>query len=202
MQSALWGPFISLSEFLSRIGSKNLNRKSLESFIKVRCVDSMKIPTAAACSRISRPCSPSIATRPHQSPKTPSLALWRPPTLNASTGRGTVSLKDKLDWERELLGIYVSGHPLDAHANKAAKASVTIGSIKADPKPGLPVILPVLIADVRSILTKNGDKMAFVKLEDKSGSIRSSRCSQNSSKSIAGSSSPAVRPRERDHLQA
>jgi DNA polymerase-3 subunit alpha len=93
------------------------------------------------------------------------------PTLVLPPTSSDVSLKDKLEWERELLGIYVSGHPLDAHADTAAKASVSITSIKTEPRPGLSVILPVLVGEVRSILTKGGDKMAFVKFEDRTDSI-------------------------------
>jgi DNA polymerase-3 subunit alpha len=84
-----------------------------------------------------------------------------------------VSLTTKLGWEKELLGIYVSGHPLDAHKEKTMKAHVTIASIMEEVRPGLPVILPVLISEVRQVLTKKGDKMAFLKLEDKTGSIES-----------------------------
>lgn len=69
------------------------------------------------------------------------------------------------------MGIYVSGHPLDAHEATTAKASMTIAKLKADPRPGLSVILPVLVSDVRTILTKSGEKMAFVKFEDRTDSI-------------------------------
>ena len=65
----------------------------------------------------------------------------------------------------------MSGHPLDPHADKTAKASITIKDILTDPKKGMSVILPILITDVRTILTKNGEKMAFVKFEDKTASI-------------------------------
>ena len=80
-------------------------------------------------------------------------------------------LADKLAWEKELLGIYVSGHPLDAHAEKVAKATVTIKEILADPHPGKDYILPVLLAEVRPVLTKGGDKMVFARFEDKTASL-------------------------------
>ncbi|HUQ30169.1 MAG TPA: OB-fold nucleic acid binding domain-containing protein, partial [Candidatus Paceibacterota bacterium] len=92
------------------------------------------------------------------------------PTLTLKPG-APVLLKDKLEWEKELLGIYVSGHPLDAHEATLAKAKLTISQIKEDPQPGMPIILPVLVAEVRTLLTKNGEKMAFIKFEDKTESI-------------------------------
>ncbi|MCI0597735.1 OB-fold nucleic acid binding domain-containing protein, partial [Candidatus Parcubacteria bacterium] len=57
------------------------------------------------------------------------------------------------------------------HIHTAAKAVVTICSIRENPTAGLPVILPVLITEARTFLTKTGEKMAFLKLEDKTGSI-------------------------------
>jgi DNA polymerase-3 subunit alpha len=162
------GPFKSLSDFLCRIGSKNLNRKSLESLIKCGALDSFgarghlltHIETLLTFHR--------DATAP-QSQDT--LFAATTPTLTLPPEGKEVTLIEKLDWERELLGIYVSGHPLDAYADKTTKANVTLGGIREEPKPGLPLIVPVLISDVRTILTKKGEKMAFIKLEDKTGAM-------------------------------
>ena len=82
-----------------------------------------------------------------------------------------ISLSEKLAWEKELLGIYVSGHPLDAHESFLTKARITIAKMKEEPQTGMAVILPALVITVRTILTKSGEKMAFVKLADKSDSI-------------------------------
>ena len=81
------------------------------------------------------------------------------------------TLRDKLRWEKELLGIYISGHPLDSHGTVMSKATMTIGKIKEEPQQNLPVILPALVASVRTLLTKNGEKMSFVRFEDKTDSI-------------------------------
>lgn len=163
------GTFTSLSDFLCRVGSRGLNRKSLEALIQCGAMDSLgargvmlkHIETLLTFHR--------DATAPAaQDSLFGNLAA---PTLTLPAEEDTTTLKEKLAWERELLGIYVSGHPLDAHGDKTMKAHVTIGSIVADPRAGLPVILPVLIDEVRTVLTKKGERMAFLKLEDKSGSI-------------------------------
>ena len=65
----------------------------------------------------------------------------------------------------------MSGHPLDAHTDKTAKAGTTIAQIRQDPKPGFTVILPVLVDEVKTLLTKKGEKMAFLKVSDKSDAI-------------------------------
>lgn len=166
------GSFKTLSEFLSRVGSKNLNRKSLESLIKCGALDSLNpsegrntllenIETMLAFHREA------TATAPQDSLFG---AFAAPPPLSLPEGKPT-SLLDKLAWEKELLGIYVSGHPLDAHETIAKKAALSIAKIKQEPRQGMLVILPVLVTTVRTILTKSGEKMAFISVEDTTDTI-------------------------------
>ncbi len=163
------GPFASLADFLSRVESKSMNRKSLESLARCGALDAFaergailaNIETLLAFHRDA------TATASQDSLFG---ALTAPPSV-ALAKANPVSLSDKLAWEKELLGIYVSGHPLDAHAEMLAKARSSIASIKAEPQPGLTVVLPVLVEDVRTILTKGGEKMAFIKLADKTSSV-------------------------------
>jgi DNA polymerase-3 subunit alpha len=163
------GPFATLSDFLCRIGSKNLNKKSLESLIKCGAMDVFG-ERAHLLAHIE------LLLAFHRDATAPAAqdslfgASAKPTLFIPATGE-TTSLSDKLDWEHELLGIYVSGHPLDAHTGTSAKASTSIGAIQADPSIGLSIIIPVLITEARAILTKGGEKMAFLKLEDKTGTI-------------------------------
>jgi DNA polymerase-3 subunit alpha len=162
------GPYASLSDFLSRVGSKNLNRKSLESLIKCGALDCFgergqllaNIETLLAFHR-------DATTNAPQDSLFGELAA---PTLGLLPAE-PISLSEKLASEKELLGIYVSGHPLDAHEGLLAKTPYTLAKIKAEPQPGLPVVLPVLVAEVRTILTKGGEKMAFIKFEDKTDTL-------------------------------
>ncbi|MGD0328336.1 MAG: DNA polymerase III subunit alpha [Minisyncoccia bacterium] len=166
------GSFKTLSDFLSRIGSKNLNRKSLESLIKCGALDSFEkrgallenIETLLAFHREATVTAPQDSLFGRL--MAPAALLMFP-----ERQKKTVSILDKLAWEKELLGIYVSGYPLDAYETLVTKAKFSIAKIKENPQPGMPIILPVLIVSVRAILTKSGEKMAFIKLEDKTGSI-------------------------------
>lgn len=76
--------------------------------------------------------------------------------------------KQKLDWEKELLGLYVSGHPLDKYDGKA---STSIKEIIESTKKNTVVKIVVLPVSYRKIFTKNNEQMVFVKFEDKTGSI-------------------------------
>jgi DNA polymerase-3 subunit alpha len=163
------GAFATLSDFLSRVGNKNLNRKSLESLIKCGALDRFgdrnyllaHIETLLSFHR--------DATA--ETPQDSLFGAMAAPTLSLPPSTHETPLIDKLSWEKELLGIYVSGHPLDAYPDITSKSKISIAQIKEEPRPGLPVIMPVLITEVRSILTKKGDKMVFVKFEDKTAGI-------------------------------
>ncbi len=65
----------------------------------------------------------------------------------------------------------MSGHPLDVYESVTKKARLTIAKIKEDPRQGMLMILPVLVVRVRTILTKDGEKMAFITVEDTTGTL-------------------------------
>ncbi len=167
------GSFITLSDFLSRVGSKNLNRKSLESLIKCGALDSL-IPQDNGRGTLLQNIETLLAFHREATATAPQDSLFgsfaAPPTLSLPSGK-PISLLDKLAWEKELLGIYVSGHPLDAHEVIAKKAVLSIKKIKEEPQPGMLLILPVLVSVVRAILTKSGEKMLFLTVEDTTDSI-------------------------------
>ena len=167
------GPFTSLSDFLSRVGSKNLNRKSLESLIKCGALDSLN-PSEHKRGTLLENIETLLAFHREATAVAPQGSLFgaaiAPPALSLPEGRAA-SLSDKLTWEKELLGIYVSGHPLDAHEATLKRAHLSIAKVKAEPQPGMLLILPVLVATVRTLLTKSGEKMAFLTVEDKTSSI-------------------------------
>jgi DNA polymerase-3 subunit alpha len=81
-----------------------------------------------------------------------------------------ITLREKLLWERELLGLYLSQHPLANYEVFLSRQTVPLSELKPE-QDGKPVIIGGTINDVREITTKNGQKMAFVKLEDRSGEV-------------------------------
>ncbi len=167
------GQFKTLADFLTRVGSKNLNRKSLESLIKCGALDSLS-PSDSGRGTLLENIEKLLDFHREATALAPQDSLFgtliAPAPLVLPTGK-TVSLIDKLAWEKELLGIYVSGHPLSAHEAIAKKAKFSIAKVKEEPQPGMLLILPVLISVVRSILTKSGEKMAFITVEDITDSI-------------------------------
>jgi len=81
------------------------------------------------------------------------------------------SRAQQLKEERELLGLYISGHPLDQYAHLASRAEVTaiasLGDLPRDKK----VKVFGMITEERRIQTKKGDPMAFITIEDKTAQV-------------------------------
>lgn len=75
------------------------------------------------------------------------------------------TLTERLAWEKELLGLYISGHPLQAFEDKFKKKENTIAHIKTLGN-GTPVVVGGLVIEVKNIMTKKNEAMAFVKLGD------------------------------------
>ncbi len=78
--------------------------------------------------------------------------------------------KDMLAWEKELLGLYISGHPLQAFAEKLAN-KIPIKQIKETGKEGIMTVISGIVEEVKPIQTKKGDWMAFVKVSDMTGTV-------------------------------
>jgi DNA polymerase III subunit alpha len=168
------GPYASLPDFLARVANKSLNRKSLESLIKSGALDRFA-EEAGDRGHLMAHIETLLAFHRDATAETPQDSLFGAmnltPTLTIPKATHDTPPAEKLAWEKELLGIYVSGHPLNAHSLYQEKAGTDLKRIKADPMPGRTVILPVLITETKAYLTKGGDRMAFVKFEDMTDSI-------------------------------
>ena len=165
------GPFTSLSDFLRRITDRNLNKKSLESLIQCGALDSFG-KRSVMLHNIERILD---YHREHAQVNQNQDSLF---SLMSESGVVDLVLPDQdetpkktmLAWEKELLGLFVSGHPLDAHKEKLASRTMNIEQMKQKLRPGQACVAMGLI-EVRPLLTKKGDPMAFIKIVDDVGSI-------------------------------
>jgi DNA polymerase-3 subunit alpha len=163
------GRFVSLSDFLRRIKTQGLNKKGLESLIQCGALDSLGERGAmlANIELLLQFHRDSAADSGHDSlfaGMGEAAELRLPEALRAT-------LEQRLAWEKELLGLYVSGHPLDRFKEKLDKRPMTLTELKAKMTPGMVVVAAGMIEDVRTILTRGGDQMAFVKIADFDGTI-------------------------------
>ncbi len=166
------GKFKNLADFLDRIKDKNLNKKSLESLIKSGALDEfgerghllVNLETLLHYHRERSNTSEkqdSLFGLMEDASTLPKLRLEPAPEA---------SMKDKLLWEKELLGLYVSGHPLDQYKEKFMNKDANIKKL-ADSPEGMETVIAGIVEEVRDVLTKNNERMVFMKLADFSGSI-------------------------------
>ena len=97
------------------------------------------------------------------STNSPRATLKLPPAPAAT-------LEARLNWEKELLGLYISGHPLDKHKEKFNDLRKSIKHAK-EHLHGVETVIAGFIESVRINQTKNGERMAFLKIADFSDSI-------------------------------
>lgn len=167
------GLYTSYQNFLDRVTHKNLNKKSLESLIKAGALDSLGDSRGTLLANLD------AALEYHREKSYGSVdqgSLFgnmtdtsTVPVLRFITTM-EVSDVDRLAWEKDLLGLYISGHPLDRFKDKFKDNHNNIKKAKTE-KDGAIVVIAGLIEEVKEILTKKGDKMAFVRLTDYTDSI-------------------------------
>ncbi len=163
------GSFHSLQDFLTRIHDRNLNKKSLEALICAGAFDRF-----GDRGQLYGNLDGLLAyNREHVAGKETGqdslFADFAAVSDLVLAKTEDVSLSQRLLWEKELLGVYVSGHPLDALKEEVDKRP-RISQVRAGYK-GTTVVTTGLIESVRELLTKKGDKMAFIKLVDQTDSI-------------------------------
>jgi len=168
------GKFESIEDFAKRVSVSKFNKKAWESLIKTGGFDQMADRSDLLFNLESIQAFASKLQKEAASGQTDLFGLLGE---SASTVQPTVRLqqaparhteKERLMWERELMGLYISAHPLDQYAEYFAEQTVPLGSLMPE-HDGKKVTVGGLIETVRTIVTKNGSKMAFVGIEDKTG---------------------------------
>ena len=163
------GKFKSLSDFLDRIKDRNLNKKSLEALIKAGAMDEFG-ERGVMLNNVEN-----MLTYHKENGKIPEnqdslFGAYVAGMENVNNFKLADAPKatamETLAWERELLGLYLSGHPLDKFKKVINEKNYDIKNAKENAQEGKEVMIAGMIEDVREIMTKKGDTMAFVKLSD------------------------------------
>lgn len=170
------GSFRDLEDFFMRVSTKMVNRKALESLIKSGAFDRFgdravllhNLDTLLAFAqrvqkdRISGQ-TDLFGNAVAEEPSTKS-------TLKLDEGAPKIDQHEQLKWERDLLGLYLSRHPLELYETFLSEQTIPLNSLKPA-HDGRAVTVGGAIGDIREITTKNGQKMAFIKIEDQLGEI-------------------------------
>jgi DNA polymerase III subunit alpha len=163
------GKFKTLSDFLDRIKDKNLNKKSLEALIKAGAMDEFG-ERGQMLANVENMLTYSKEAGKISENQDSLFGAYVPGLESANNftlqSAPEATPMERLSWERELLGLYLSGHPLDKFQKIIEEKNYKIINAKDNPKEGKEVMIAGIIEDIRAITTKKGDNMAFVKLSD------------------------------------
>lgn len=159
------GPFKSIDDFIQRINSKDLNKKSMESLTKAGAFDSLgerkelleNMEKILECSREIQ-----------KSKLNSQIGLFGSTQLAPKLRLEPVAAAtnfEKLNWEKELLGLYVSSHPLEDYRKMLEGNTFSLSKIASAEKDKR-VKIGGIISAIKRIITKTGKPMLFIKLED------------------------------------
>lgn len=168
------GPFKDFANILDRVHHKDLNRRSLECLIQAGAMDSFGIDRGVLMHNLEDALAYHKAMVAEKNSNQDSLfsmmgASAPLPTLRLRPAKHSTQ-DERLKWERDLLGLYLTGHPLDKFRDKLEKVTRIKDAIERATDESS-VVVAGLIEESKSILTKKGEHMAFVRIADFSGSI-------------------------------
>ncbi len=183
------GLFKSLDDLCERVNLRSLNRRVIECLAKVGCFDELVRPIAPEHPReivthkevIDRMIG--ISGQIHKAAEVGQMSMFgmmvapssskmaKNSVLKPLPNIGTVNPRIRLDDEKELLGIYISEHPLQQIATAVGKSITHFCGDVGEDEVGQTVVIAGLLSSLRAIITKKGKPMAFLKLEDLQGSM-------------------------------
>ena len=186
-ERAAGGAFRDFEDFLRRMSGKELNRRAMENMILAGCFDSMGFSRKALMEAIGPALESIIRERrdniegqmdlfgmlSEENTGTPLRIRIRPLEEYAK--------QERMAKEKEVTGLYLSGHPMDEYRDAVRKAgAVPIGALLADfasetgPESfsdGQQVLLAGVVESAKTKTTKNNNLMCTIRLEDDSGGI-------------------------------
>lgn len=169
------GPFTSVEDFARRVSTSKFNRKAWESLIKSGAFDDMDDRSDLLFNLDSITSFASKLQKEAASGQTNLFGMLGGD--DAASVQSTLHLqkapvkhddKERLMWERELLGLYISAHPLDRYETYLSEQTQPLTQLVPEYDSRM-MTVGGIISTVRTIVTKSGSKMAFVGIEDKFG---------------------------------
>lgn len=166
------GPYQDIFDLLKRVTDKDLNKKSLESLIKGGALESFG-ERGLLLANLEKFLSFNKEEAKQKNSRQDSLftelgsAAISLPTLNPAP---PAEKSEKLAWEKELLGLYVSEHPFNLFKKHLVNYALPLAHLKAH-KNDERIITAGIISHIKKIITRKGDSMIFVKIEDEISSL-------------------------------
>lgn len=180
----LSGPYRDVFEFCRRIDSEAVNKRAVESLIMAGCFDHMGA-TRLQCMRVFDQALEANSNKRRQNVAGQiSLFDMGQPTAGLAIEDtypdvGEYPYKQLLSMEKEMTGVYVSGHPLDEYRKELEALEINtawVAELKERPDAGIDedgrqVVMGGILTALRPKATKKGAMMGFITLEDLTGQI-------------------------------
>ncbi len=165
------GKFKSLGDFLERVQTKDLNKKSIDALAKVGALDKLgeRNQIIESMEQIL------MFTKNVQKQKNSNQvslfgeAILETPTVPLLEVEPATK-RQQLQWEKELLGLYVSGHPVKEYQSYINKVATPLNELSKE-LVGQKITVGGVIQKIQKILTKRQETMLFVMMEDTLGKI-------------------------------
>ncbi len=162
------GPYESLTDFAKRANQYGLNKKVIESLIKSGALDSLGVERATALFNVD------LVLKAARSKVSSSQSLFdnnhsfKVKLIEAPNPAPKI---DKLGWEKELIGLYITEHPLTEFIKNNSKSDISSISQISKERENKSVKTCGVVSKVQQVQTKTGSPMLFVKIEDLSDNI-------------------------------
>lgn len=173
------GPYSSLVDLTRRIEGRFLNKKALESLIQSGACDDLGTRHANLqgmddALRMRQSGSENQLSLFEEPPVGPALVqsglFGEEPAVRAEVVNTEIALDVRLQWERDLLGMYFSGHPLAKYKDLLKTRTTPIPDLESV-QDGREVVVGGRISSLKVVATRSGEEMAFMGIEDDFGSI-------------------------------
>ncbi|MGI6097477.1 MAG: DNA polymerase III subunit alpha [Dethiobacteria bacterium] len=169
------GRFRSLRDFCNRVNLRVCNKKTIESLIKSGAFDSLKVHRAQLLAILDETLSRGQSfQRERDNGQLSVFAIMgkEEAPVDNLPDIPEFSTKEKLSMEKEMLGLYISGHPLEQYSPLLEKITkLTCCAELKEMRDQAQVTVGGIIQRIRSIYTKKGRPMAFLTLEDLTGEV-------------------------------
>lgn len=165
------GHFKTLEDFFTHVNPRIANRKTAEALIKAGAFDSLDTRSkllanidvlVAFGSKVHKD---ELSGQADLFGTVDDLSHHSKPALRLEDTMAPITQREQLQWERELLGVYLSHHPLESFKALLSEQTVPLQELTADHH-NKAATVGGMITTFREITTKNGQKMAFVQLTD------------------------------------
>ncbi|MFK5926811.1 MAG: DNA polymerase III subunit alpha [Desulfuromusa sp.] len=170
-------PFNSMQDFCERVDLRKVNKRVVEALIKCGAFDSLGGKRAQFFAGFEE--SMEIGQRLQKEQESGQDSLFGSQEILSVGGNGYGILPDIDEWdektllsyEKEALGFYVTGHPLARYSDSIKRFGTCETSGLSERTDKEQVRVCGIISGIKELITKKGDRMAFVTLEDLSGSV-------------------------------